>query len=131
MSLFLFKRFITLLVTLAGASVVIFLVLEILPGDAAQILMGPDASPEAVTALAQKLGIDQPGPRKILDLGDWPAAAATWASAMPTARRCGAGAGAADRHRAAGAHGHVNHHGAGAPAGIYAAARHNKLGDVG
>ena len=37
MSLFLFKRFITLLVTLAGASVVIFLVLEILPGDAAQI----------------------------------------------------------------------------------------------
>ena len=64
MSLFLFKRFITLLVTLAGASVVIFLVLEILPGDAAQILMGPDASPEAVTALAQKLGIDRPAPER-------------------------------------------------------------------
>jgi peptide/nickel transport system permease protein len=28
--------------------VVVFLVLEILPGNAAQILMGPDASPEAV-----------------------------------------------------------------------------------
>jgi peptide/nickel transport system permease protein len=60
MSVFLFKRLITLIATLIGASVVIFLVLEILPGNAAQILMGPDASPEAVHALAIKLGIDRP-----------------------------------------------------------------------
>src|SRR5512134_1079230 len=60
MSVFLFKRLITLIATLVGTSVVVFLVLEILPGNAAQILMGPDASPEAVTALAQKLGIDRP-----------------------------------------------------------------------
>ena len=60
MGLFLFKRFSTLLATLAGASVVIFLVLEILPGDAALILMGPDAAPEAVQALAVKLGLDLP-----------------------------------------------------------------------
>ncbi len=60
MGLFLFKRLGTLLATLLGASVVIFLVLEILPGNAAQILMGPDASPEAVQALAAKLGLDLP-----------------------------------------------------------------------
>ncbi|MEI6732964.1 MAG: ABC transporter permease [Comamonadaceae bacterium] len=60
MGLFLFKRLGTLLATLLGASVVIFLVLEILPGNAAQILMGPDASPEAVQALAVKLGLDLP-----------------------------------------------------------------------
>ena len=60
MSLFLFKRLITLIATLVGASVVVFLVLEILPGNAAQILMGPDAAPEAVQALAAKLGIDRP-----------------------------------------------------------------------
>ncbi len=60
MSVFLFKRLITLIATLIGASVVIFLVLEILPGNAAQILMGPDASPDAVQALAAKLGIDHP-----------------------------------------------------------------------
>jgi len=60
MSVFLFKRLITLIATLIGASVVIFLVLEILPGNAAQILMGPDASPDAVEALALKLGIDRP-----------------------------------------------------------------------
>ncbi|MEJ5989836.1 ABC transporter permease [Ramlibacter sp. PS3R-8] len=60
MSLFLFKRLITLIATLVGTSVVVFLVLEILPGNAAQILMGPDASPEAVATLAQKLGLDRP-----------------------------------------------------------------------
>ena len=60
MSVFLAKRFATLLATLVGASIVVFLVLEILPGDAAQLMMGPDAAPEAVRALAVKLGLDQP-----------------------------------------------------------------------
>ncbi|MBC5786218.1 ABC transporter permease [Ramlibacter sp. USB13] len=60
MSLFLFKRLITLIATLVGTSLVVFAVLEILPGNAAQIIMGPDASPEAVTALAHKLGLDRP-----------------------------------------------------------------------
>jgi peptide/nickel transport system permease protein len=60
MSLFLAKRLITLIATLVGTSVVVFLVLEVLPGNAAQVLMGPDASPEAVTALARKLGLDRP-----------------------------------------------------------------------
>lgn len=60
MSLFLFKRTLTFLATLVGTSVIVFLVLELLPGNAAQILMGPDASPDAVAALAVKLGLDQP-----------------------------------------------------------------------
>ena len=60
MGLFLLKRVLTLIATLIGASVVVFLVLEILPGDAAQIMMGPDAAPDAVRALATKLGLDQP-----------------------------------------------------------------------
>lgn len=67
MSVFLFKRLITLVATLLGASVVVFLVLEILPGNAAQILMGPDASPDAVQALAQKLGIDRPPLERYFD----------------------------------------------------------------
>ena len=51
MGLFLLKRVLTLIATLVGASIVIFLVLEILPGDAAQIMMGPDAAPDAVRAM--------------------------------------------------------------------------------
>lgn len=59
MGLYLLKRLLTLVATLGGASAVIFLVLEVLPGDAALIMMGPDAAPEAVRALAAKLGLDQ------------------------------------------------------------------------
>ncbi len=60
MGLFLLKRFATLIATLFGASIVVFLVLEILPGDAALMMMGPDAAPEAVKALSTKLGLDRP-----------------------------------------------------------------------
>ena len=60
MSLFLLKRLATLIGTLVGASIIVFLVLEILPGNAAQMLMGPDADPSAVAALATQLGLDQP-----------------------------------------------------------------------
>ncbi|QNN58230.1 ABC transporter permease [Diaphorobacter ruginosibacter] len=60
MAIFLIKRLLTLLTTLLAASAVVFLVLEILPGNAAQVLLGPDASPEAVVELTQQLGLDQP-----------------------------------------------------------------------
>jgi peptide/nickel transport system permease protein len=60
MPLFLLKRLATLLGTLIGASVIVFGVLEILPGNAAQILLGPDADPAAVAAMTLKLGLDQP-----------------------------------------------------------------------
>ena len=60
MVLFLLKRLATLLITLAVASIVIFLVLEVLPGDAALVMMGPDASLEAVQALTTQLGLDRP-----------------------------------------------------------------------
>jgi peptide/nickel transport system permease protein len=68
MGLFFFKRLGTLLATLLVASLVVFLVLEILPGDAAQMMMGPDAAPEAVRALAVKLGLDQPAATRY---GQW------------------------------------------------------------
>lgn len=60
MGFFLLKRFFTLVATLLGASVVVFVVLDILPGNAAQVLMGPDASPDAVAELATQLGLDRP-----------------------------------------------------------------------
>ena len=60
MSVFIIRRLLTLLATLAGASLIIFLVLDALPGNAAEMLMGADSSPEAVRALTVKLGLDQP-----------------------------------------------------------------------
>jgi peptide/nickel transport system permease protein len=60
MSVFVLRRFLTLVATLLGASLIIFLVLDALPGNAAETLMGADASPDAIRALTVKLGLDQP-----------------------------------------------------------------------
>lgn len=66
MSYFLFKRILTLLATLVATSVIVFAVLEVLPGNAAQVLMGPDADPDAVAAKATELGLDQPALQRYL-----------------------------------------------------------------
>ncbi len=57
---FLTRRFIALLVTLLAASLVVFVVLEVLPGDPAQVMAGMEASPESVEALRHNLGLDRP-----------------------------------------------------------------------
>ena len=68
MSLFLIKRFATFLATLAAASIVVFALQGVLPGNAAQVMLGESATPEAVAALSQKLGLDQP---PVVRYGRW------------------------------------------------------------
>jgi peptide/nickel transport system permease protein len=62
MGLFLLQRLAVLAATLVAASLIVFAVMNILPGNAAQTMLGPTAAPEAVAALAHKLGLDQPAP---------------------------------------------------------------------
>ena len=57
---FLLKRALTFFATLAVASVVVFAVLELLPGNAAEVILGETATPESVAALQARLGLDQP-----------------------------------------------------------------------
>lgn len=59
-SLFLLKRFAAFIATLVAASLVIFAVLVLLPGTVVEVMLGETASPEAVAALTHKLGLDQP-----------------------------------------------------------------------
>ena len=66
MALYLLQRVILLAATLLFASLVVFGVLEILPGNAAQTMLGASATPEAVQALAHKLGLDLPVPARYL-----------------------------------------------------------------
>ena len=68
MALFFLQRLTTLIATLLGASAVVFVVLEVLPGNAAEVLLGPDAAPEAVAELAARLGLDQPA---LVRYGQW------------------------------------------------------------
>ena len=46
--------------TLVAATVVIFVVLQVLPGDPAAYMMGMNASPESVAALREQMGLDAP-----------------------------------------------------------------------
>jgi peptide/nickel transport system permease protein len=57
---FLTRRLAALLLTLAAASAVIFIVLEVLPGDVAQIMLGTEARADTLAALRSELGLDRP-----------------------------------------------------------------------
>ena len=59
MTAYLAKRLLTGLATLVVASVVVFAVLEILPGDPARLMLGMNATEDAVLALRNKLGLNQ------------------------------------------------------------------------
>ncbi len=48
------------ILTLLIVSAVVFFITSLLPGDAAQMILGQNASPETVAALRQQLGLDQP-----------------------------------------------------------------------
>lgn len=57
---YLTRRLTSLILSLAAASVVIFLVVEVAPGDPASYMLGLNAQPETVAALRTELGLDQP-----------------------------------------------------------------------
>ena len=67
MSLFLAKRFATFVATLFGTTVITFLALEILPGDPARVILGVEAPESAVQALREQLGLDRPALDRYLD----------------------------------------------------------------
>ena len=53
------KRFVSLLISLAIASLVIFMVIEVAPGDPASFMLGINAQPDTLAALRTELGLDQ------------------------------------------------------------------------
>ena len=58
MSSYLLGRLASLLLSLIVASIVIFLVLEVVPGDPAQFMLGLNASPDTLAALREQLGLN-------------------------------------------------------------------------
>jgi ABC-type dipeptide/oligopeptide/nickel transport system permease component len=51
---------------LAGVVAVVFLLVHLIPGDPARVLLGEDASPQAVAQLRHNLGLDLPLPSQFL-----------------------------------------------------------------
>ena len=60
MLLFLLRRAATFFATLVVASLVVFAVLELLPGSPAQVMLGDTATAESLAALEARLGLDRP-----------------------------------------------------------------------
>jgi len=57
---YILRRLGMILLTLLAASIIIFSVTQLLPGDVAQVILGQFATPEAVANLRAELGLDRP-----------------------------------------------------------------------
>jgi peptide/nickel transport system permease protein len=65
--LFFLRRLLSFVLTLLATSVVVFAVLELLPGNAAQVILGETATPESIAAMEDKLGLNQPAATRYLN----------------------------------------------------------------
>ena len=61
------RRLTGLAATLLVVSILIFVVMDLLPGDPASIMLGTSASPDTLAALQRELGLDQPLPLRYLE----------------------------------------------------------------
>ncbi len=60
------RRAVWLVLSLWLASVLVFAVVNVLPGDVAAVILGTSATPQALETLRHQLGLDQPGPVRYL-----------------------------------------------------------------
>ena len=60
MTYFLFRRTVGFIATLIAVSIVVFSVMNILPGDPALTILGMDATDDALAALREDLGLNDP-----------------------------------------------------------------------
>ena len=57
---YIIKRLILMIPVLLGISIIVFLIMELIPGDPAQAILGAFATPENLARLRSELGLDEP-----------------------------------------------------------------------
>jgi len=57
---YLLRRLALLIVTLLITSLIVFALTQLLPGDVARLILGRDATPEAIAQFNERFGLDQP-----------------------------------------------------------------------
>lgn len=67
MSSYLLRRLPAAMLTLLGASVIVFVLMQIAPGSPATVVAGSDATPEQLASIKRELGLDVPAPLQYLD----------------------------------------------------------------
>ena len=63
---FIAQRLAAALLTLAGAILFLFVLIQFVPGDLVSILLGPRATPELRAAFAERMGLDRSVPEQAL-----------------------------------------------------------------
>jgi peptide/nickel transport system permease protein len=127
----LLRRLGSFLATLAVASAVVFAVLELLPGNAAQVILGESATPESLAEMEARLGLDRPAAERYAQwVGGWlrGETATSISYGVPTSELI------AQRLEVTlplALMAMLITVVAALVLGVYAAARHNRLGDVG
>lgn len=64
---FLLRRLVSLIITVWLATIVVFTVLQLVPGDPALLMLGVNAQPDTLAALRSQMGLDQPILTRYLD----------------------------------------------------------------
>jgi peptide/nickel transport system permease protein len=67
MTLYVLRRLGLLLVAIIVASIVIFVMLRLMPGDLARVIGGTQASPDRIEEIRRELGLDEPLVAQYLD----------------------------------------------------------------
>ena len=60
MAAYILRRILLTIPTLALVAVIVFALIRFIPGDPAQVMLGPDTDPATVAALRHQMGLDQP-----------------------------------------------------------------------
>lgn len=61
------RRLLTAIPIVVGVSILTFLVLSLIPGNAAQLLLGPEATQQQIDTLNHQMGLDKPAVVRYLD----------------------------------------------------------------
>ena len=62
MTRYILRRLLQTIPVLWGATLIVFVLIRLIPGDAATVMLGSDATPQAVEALRDQLGLNEPIP---------------------------------------------------------------------
>jgi len=57
---FIIRRLLVTVITVLGAMVLLFAILQLIPGDFASVVLGPRATPDIIESFRVKMGLDQP-----------------------------------------------------------------------
>jgi peptide/nickel transport system permease protein len=60
MTVYIFKRLLSLIPVLVGVSLIIFGIMQLIPGDAAEVMVGTNGSAADVARIREQLGLDKP-----------------------------------------------------------------------